>query len=147
MLWHIYLHIYVEWCKAHQPQMANSLPIVTLRLWFISTFLKITALHMPSNSNPMMGVLHYNDVIIGTIASQITSLTIVFSTAYSDADLRKPQSFASLASVRGVPRGPVNSAHKYPVTQKMFPFDDVIMDCVGSSCDMTGTHNHTCGIC
>ena len=39
---------------------------------------------------------HYNDVIMGVIASQITSLTIVFSTVYSDADHRKHQSPASL---------------------------------------------------
>ena len=59
--------------------------------------------------------------------SQITSLTIVYSIVYSDADQRKHQSFASLAFVRGIHRGPVNSAHKGPVTRKMFPFDDVIM--------------------
>ena len=70
---------------------------------------------------------HYNDVIMGAIASQITSLTIVFSTVYSDADQRKHQSCASLAFVRGIHRGPVNSPHKRPVTRKMFPFDDVIM--------------------
>ena len=29
--------------------------------------------------------------------------------------------------VRGIHRGPVNSPHKWPVTRKMFPFDDVIM--------------------
>ena len=70
---------------------------------------------------------HYNDVIMGTIASQITSLTIVYSIVYSDADQRKHQSPASLAFVRGIHRGPVNSLHKWPVTRKMFPFDDVIM--------------------
>ena len=70
---------------------------------------------------------HYNDVIMGAIASQITSLTIVYSTVYSDADQRKHQSSASLAFVRGIHRGPVNSPHKWPVTRKMFPFDDVIM--------------------
>ena len=70
---------------------------------------------------------HYNDVIMGAIASQITSLTIVYSTVYSDADQRKHQSFASLAFVRGIHRGPVNSRHKWPVTRKMFPFDDVFM--------------------
>ena len=43
------------------------------------------------------------------------------------ADQRKCQSSASLAFVRGIHRGPVNSPHKGPVTQKMFPFDDVIM--------------------
>ena len=72
--------------------------------------------------------LHYNDVIMGAIASQITSLTIVYSAVYSDADQRKHQSSASLASVRGIHRGPVNSPHKWPVTRKMVPFDDVIMD-------------------
>ena len=29
--------------------------------------------------------------------------------------------------VRGIHRGPVNSPHKWPVTRKMFPFDEVIM--------------------
>ena len=48
---------------------------------------------------------HYGDVIMSGIASQITSLTIVYSTAYSDADQRKLQSSASLAFVRGINRG------------------------------------------
>ena len=61
------------------------------------------------------------------IASQITSLTIVYSTVYSDADQRKHQSSVSLAFVRGIHRRPVNSTHKWPVTWKIFPFDDVIM--------------------
>ena len=64
---------------------------------------------------------------MGTIASQITSLTIVYSTVYSSADQRKHQSSVSLAFVRGIYRGPVNSPHKWPVTRNMFPFDDVIM--------------------
>ena len=46
---------------------------------------------------------------------------------FSDADQRKHQSSAFLAFVRGNHRGPVNSLHKWPVTRKMFPFDDVIM--------------------
>ena len=70
---------------------------------------------------------HYNNVITGAIASQITSLMIVFSTFYSDADQRKHQSSASLAFVRGIHRGPVDSSHKWSVTRKMLPFDDVIM--------------------
>ena len=64
---------------------------------------------------------------MGAIASQITSLTIVYSIVYSDGDQRKHQSSASLAFVRGIHRGPVNFPHKWPVTRKMFPFDDVIM--------------------
>ena len=74
-----------------------------------------------------LSACYYNDVIMGDIASQITSLTIVYSTVYSDADQRKHQSSASLAFVRGIHRWPVNSRHKWPVKRKMFPFDDVIM--------------------
>ena len=73
-------------------------------------------------------IFHYGDVIMGNMASPITSLTIVYSTVYSGADQRKHQSSASLAFVRGIHRGPVNSPHKWPVTRKMFPFDDVIMN-------------------
>ena len=61
----------------------------------------------------------YSDFIMGTIASQITSLTIVYSTVYSGADQREPQSSASLAFVQGIHRGLVNSRHKWPVTRKM----------------------------
>ena len=64
---------------------------------------------------------------MGAIASQITSLTIVYSTVYSDADQRKHQSSVSLAFVRRIHRGPVNFPHKGLVTRKMFLFDDVIM--------------------
>ena len=64
--------------------------------------------------------IHYNDVIMGSIAPQITSLTIVYSNVYSGADQTKQQSYASLEFV-------VNSPHKGPVARKMFPFDDVIM--------------------
>ena len=72
-------------------------------------------------------IWHYNDVTKGAMASQITSLTIVYSTVYSGADQRKHQSSASLAFVRGIHRWPVSSPHKGPVTRKMFPFDDVII--------------------
>ena len=47
---------------------------------------------------------HYNDVIMTTMASQITSLTVVYSIVYSGADQRKHQSSASLAFVRGTHR-------------------------------------------
>ena len=70
---------------------------------------------------------HYCDAIMGTVTSQITSLTIVYTTVNSDADQSKHQSSASLAP------------HKWPVTRKMFPFDDVIMhslNCVDPSCFM-----------
>ena len=47
---------------------------------------------------------HYNDVIMGAMASRITGLTIVYSTVYSGTDQRKHQSSASLAFVRGIHR-------------------------------------------
>ena len=64
---------------------------------------------------------------MSAMASQITGVSIVYSTVCSGADHRKYQSSASLAFVRGIHRWPVNPPHKGPVTRKMFPFDDVIM--------------------
>ena len=69
--------------------------------------------------------IHYSDVIMSTMASQITSLTIVYPTIYSGVDQRQHQSYASLAFVRGIHQWPMNSQHKGPVTLKMFSFDDV----------------------
>ena len=65
--------------------------------------------------------------MMSAMASQITSLTIVYSTFYSGADQRKHQSSASQAFVRGIHRWPVTSPQKGPVTRKMFLFDDIIM--------------------
>ena len=62
---------------------------------------------------------------MGAMASQITSLTIVYSTVYSGADQRKHK-----LRITGHCEGnsPGNSSHKEPVTQKTVSFDDVIMD-------------------
>ena len=64
---------------------------------------------------------------MGVIESQITSLTIGNSIVYSGADQRKYKSPVSLARVRGIHRWWVNFLQELPVTQKMFPFDDVNM--------------------
>ena len=64
---------------------------------------------------------------MSAMASKITSVTIVHSTVCSGANQRKHQSPASLAFVRGIHQGPVNSPHNGPVTRKMFPLDDVII--------------------
>ena len=73
------------------------------------------------------------------MASQITSLTIVYSTDYSDADQRKHQSVASLAFAREIHRGPVNPPHKWSVTRKIFHFMTSSYVCVlsnqGTSCE------------
>ena len=60
-----------------------------------------------------------------TMASQITSLTIVYSIVYSQIKENIKAPVTGLCA--GNSPGPVNSPHKGPVTRKMFPFDDVIM--------------------
>ena len=101
--------------------LSRNLITIDLCIWTCT----VLCLVFSGNSNPTR--VHYGDVIMGAIASQITSLTIVYSTVYSDADQSKHQSSASLAFVRGIHRGPVNSPHKWPVPRKMCPFDDVIV--------------------
>ena len=63
---------------------------------------------------------------MGAMASQITSLVIVYSTVYSGADQRKHQLRAT-----GLWEGNSPVAGEFPTqtapTRKMFAFDDVIM--------------------
>ena len=68
------------------------------------------------------------DVMMSTVASQITGVSIVCPTVCSGVDQRKHQSSASLAFVRGIHMWLGDFSHKGPVTRKMFPFDDVIMN-------------------
>ena len=94
---------------------------------FICGLVPVVFYNTFQDCSTVTGTIHYHDVIMGPIASQITTLTIVYSTVYSDADQRKYQSSASLVFVLEIHRGPVNFPHKWPVTRKMLPFDDVIM--------------------
>ena len=64
---------------------------------------------------------------MSTVASQITSLTIVYSNVYSGANERKTSKLRVPAFVQGIHRGSVNFPHKRPVTRKRFPFDEVII--------------------
>ena len=59
-----------------------------------------------------------SDTIMSEMASQITGVSIVCLTVCTGAYRRKHQSSASLASVRGIHRSPVDSPHKGPVTRK-----------------------------
>ena len=63
---------------------------------------------------------YWQHILVSSLASQITSFEIVYSTVYSSADQRKHQSSASGLCVGNSPE-PVNSPHKGPVTRKMFP--------------------------
>ena len=104
-------------------------------VWYHNTLSQAETLSVPIDCQAWCYLIsHYSDVIMGAIASQITSLTIFFSTVYSGADQLKYQSSASLAFVRGIHRWPVNSPHKWPVTPKMFPFDNVIIIYIKLAC-------------
>ena len=73
-------------------QCISNLKSLITTLWYLCHHLKY------------MCVFHYSNVIMGTMASQITSITIVYSTVYSGADQREHQRSASLAFVRGIHR-------------------------------------------
>ena len=102
-------------------------------LWLYCLHDRISYTGKMRSSSCWIRVWHYSDVIMGMMASQITGLTIVYSTIYSGADQRKHQSSTSLAFVWGIHWWPDNSSNKWPVTWKMFPFHDIIMD--SQSCD------------
>ena len=53
---------------------------------------------------PLMRLIHCTDIIMSMMASQITSLMVVYSIVYWGADQRKHQSSTSLAFVRGIHR-------------------------------------------
>ena len=77
-------------------------PIAALLWWWFHLLRKQTGVvaRLPTAAS----VRHYNDVIMNAMASQIISLTIVYSILYSGADQRKPKSSASLAFVWGIHR-------------------------------------------
>ena len=90
--------------------------------------------------------LHYNDVKMGAVASQVTSLTAVHWTVYSDADQRKHQSSMSLAFVLGIYRDWWISRTKGQLREKMSPFDDVIMIRKIAKCNKSSTPTLTAAV-
>ena len=96
----------------------------SIRVYFPNTPKQFMQFH---SSRVIRELFHYTDVIMSAVASQIISLTIVYSTVYSGVDQRKHKSSASLTFMRGIHWSPMNSPHKWPVTRKMFLFDDVII--------------------
>ena len=74
-----------------------------------------------------LGAFHYDDVIIGAIAYQITSLTIVYTTVYSDADQRKTSKFRVTGLCVGNSPGTDEFPAQMASNAEMFPFDDIIM--------------------
>ena len=71
---------------------------------------------------------HYSDMITRAMASQITGFSLLCSNVCSGADQREHANSASLAYVKGNQRWPLDSLHKGPVTEKIFPFHEGIME-------------------
>ena len=112
-----YLHIVSRRCVVCKFSLQNS------KFWIFAIFLIC-------NSDFVviwLGMWHYRDVIMGMMASQITSLTIVYSTVIQAQIKENIKAQRHWPFLWGIHRSPVNSLHKWPVTRTMFPFDDVIM--------------------
>ena len=117
----------VEFANLSLSSMSYNLISVSIIINLLLLSLSTLYLSLLSMLSPLILFLryYYNGVIMSAVASQITGVSIVYSTVCSDSDQRKHQSSASLAFVRGIRRWPVNSPHKWPVTRKIFPFNDV----------------------
>ena len=96
--------------------------ISTIVGFFINAYMRHICVTRPRWVKVSLSFFHCSDVIMSAMASQITSVSIVYSTVCSGEDQRKHQGAAPVAL-----EWPVNSPHRGLVTLKMFPFDDVII--------------------
>ena len=85
--------------------------------------------------------LHYRDVIVGTMANQITSLTIPHDCLLNRLFRRIPKKTSKLR-VTGLCAGNSPMTGEFPtlITRKMFPFDDVIMEWTNFNTDSERTN-------
>ena len=93
---------YIEINKAVS-QWLSTFNLCVSVTWPLTCAFHIPCTHTPEIIDMHRGMCdnnlsHYSDVIMGTIASQITSLANVYSTFYSGVDQSKHQSSASRAS-------------------------------------------------
>ena len=85
----------------------------------------------------LLSLFHYSDIIMSVIASEITRISMVYSTVGSGADQRKHEISASLAFVRGI--------HRWPITRKLLtsPYAKFICQWM---IQMLGIYNVTSGV-
>ena len=122
---------------SHQMNQWWLMPSINTTMFHISmamlctyTYVSVWSIYIPIMFNDMaMCLIHHTDVIMTTVASLITSLTVVYSTVYSDADQRKHQSSASLSFVWGIHRDRWIPRTKGQLRGKCFHL-------MTSSCDM-----------
>ena len=95
-----YFNVFTAYLIRYAPDCALFTCCCCIRVFMdlLDPFHIITVAYRPNE----VTLQHYSDVTMGSMASQITSLTIVYSTVYSGVDQRKHQSSASLAFVRGI---------------------------------------------
>ena len=94
-----------------RPESARCLCQIPVLFWYINCIIlmlvqynRVISRASITQCKCIVQITHYNDVIMTMMASLITSLTVVYSAVYSDADQRKHQSSASLAFVWGIHR-------------------------------------------
>ena len=90
--------------KAITSTNADLFSIGHLRTHFNEILFEIQTFLFEKMDSKLLTSKHYNEAMMSPMASQITSLMIIYSIAYSGADQRKHQSSASLAFVRGIHR-------------------------------------------
>ena len=110
--WHVPFGSVIRYFKVNVvsfvTDITSTCELVTNSEWHLASVIELCENHLLCVREVCTRfAFHYCDGIMGTMASQITSLTVVYSTVYSVADQRKHQSSASLAFVRGIHRWPV----------------------------------------
>ena len=97
----IYVYVfelYMEWHRGLNFFLVKDNGVKSRALW---TVVLTQSWNIQSSPSKLVLACHYNDDIMGVMASQINSLTIVYSIVYSGADQRKRQSSALLAICAG----------------------------------------------
>ena len=102
--YHSHILITGTGCVVYVDSLVVSCGVVTVTTFLLFLVFRIHACHWDEGPGTKVLSFHYTDVIITTVASHITSLTVVYSIVYSGADERKHQSSASMAFVRGIHR-------------------------------------------
>ena len=88
--------------------------------WSVDIFITKSNLYNGNTTGKTPFLYHYNDVIMNTTASQITSIMVVYSTVYSGADKKNIKAPRHWPLCRGTVTDEFPAQRR--VTRKMFPF-------------------------
>ena len=93
---------------------------------YIYIYIKLRVYRTYTLEYKCIGVIRVIHAFSGPLHNE-RALRLFTQPLFQGANPRKHRSSASLAFVWEIHRSPMNSPQKGPVTRKMFPFDDVIM--------------------